>query len=117
MMFVSPLENQLMSSIAEWSIAAHLAVAKFKITTFAHVESHWSVSSDKPFALSIAHWGDLTMATTAPVVGLASVQVHVGWVDTGIGWHAWWSVSSFLVWSAFAKRNDFVFWEIGDIVH
>ena len=117
MMFVSPLENQLMSSVTEWSIATHLAVAKFKITTLADVESNRSVSSNKPFALSIAHRGDLTVATTAPIVGLASVQVHVGWVDTRIGWHTWRSISSFLVWSAFAKRNDFVLWEIGDIVH
>ena len=117
MVLGSPLPEMLMSSIAEWGVWGHLAVAKFVIARFWDVESDWTISSQNPFALTVAHWVNLTMSAWTPVVGLASLQVRVGWENTSVSGHGSWSISALLVGSAFAERNDLLMLEIGNIVH
>ena len=98
-MLESPLEDVLMSSVAEWSISTHLAIAELEIATLSHVKGNRSVSGQDPLALSIAPWSVLGVSTTAPVVLLSSVEVNMSWENTGIYRHGSWSISTFLIWS------------------
>ena len=97
MVLGTPLPDMLMGAIAEGRIRGHLAVAEFVVATFRHIEGYWTTPSQDPLALAIAHGVDLTMTTTAPIVRLASAEVHMGREDTGVGGHAWRSVSAFFV--------------------
>ena len=63
MVLVDPPHNLLMCSIAERSIGTHFAVAKFVISAFFNVEGNWSITGNKPFALSVAEWIDLRVTT------------------------------------------------------
>ena len=117
MVLVCPLPEMLMSSIAEWGVWGHLAVAEFVIARFGNVESDWTISSHDPFALTVAHWVNLTVATWAPVVGFASWQVIVGWENTGVSGQGGRSVSALLVRSALTEGDDLLVLEIGNIVH
>ena len=107
----------LMSSIAEWSVGAHLTVAQLVIATFWYIETDWSAPGDYPLALSITEWIQLRVATTAPIIWFRSVQVDMGGVDTCKCWKTWWSVLTLLVWSALGKRNDLLLWEICHVIH
>ena len=117
MVLGSPFPDVLMSSIAEWSIGRHLTVAELEVAWLAHVEGHRTASGDHPLTLTIAKRVDLTCSAWAPIVSLTLLQVHVGWEDTCVHWHAWWSISALLVWSALAKINDCLSWEVCYIVH
>ena len=106
-----------MRAVAERSICAQFAVAKFVVSALFHVESHRSVSSDQPFALSVAERIDLGMAAGAPVVLLASMQIDVGGKDSCVSWHGWRAVSSFFIGPAFWQRHNVLLRKISDIVH
>ena len=41
----------------------------------------------------------------------------MGWVNTGKGRHAWRSVATLLIRSAFTKRHNFLFREVCHIIH
>ena len=97
MVLCTPLPNVLMCTVAERRIRGHLAVAEFVVATLGHIEGYWTTPSQDPLALAIAHGVDLTMTTTAPIVRLASAEVHVSWEDTGVGGHTWRPVSAFFV--------------------
>ena len=107
----------LMSSITEGGVWAHLTIAKLVVSALTNVERHWSQSSNQPLALAIAKGSSLSVTARAPVVHLASVQVHVSGVNTSEGRHGRRSVSAFLVGSALAEGDDLLFGEVGDIVH
>ena len=114
---VGPLEDMLMSSIAERCVGTHLAIAKLVVATLCHIEINRSQPGHNPLALSIAEGTDLGVTAAAPLVDLASVKVHVGREKTGVSWHAWGSVASFLVWPTFVKGDHLLLWEVCDIVH
>jgi len=57
------------------------------------------------------------VTTTAPVVHLATVEVHVGRVDTCEGRHGRRAVLAFLVRSALAKSDGLLGREVCDVVH
>lgn len=97
MVFSSPLQDVLVSSIAERSICTEFTVAKFEVPTFRNIEAYRSTSSHNPLALPVAEWTDLRMTTSTPVIDFSSVQINMGWIQTLVGWHAWWSISSFLI--------------------
>ena len=52
-LFVSPTDDGLMSTIAEGSISTHLAVAEFVIARLRNVESDRSATGNDPLALTI----------------------------------------------------------------
>ena len=99
MVLRTPLPDVLMSAVAEGRIRGHLAVAEFVVATLGHIEGYWTAPRQDPLALAVAKRVDLTMTTAAPIVRLATVEVHVGREDTGVGGHTWRSVSAFFVWS------------------
>ena len=117
MVLGTPLPDMLMSTVAEWRIRWHLAVAEFVVATLWHIEGYRATSRQDPLALAIAHRVDLTMSATAPIVWLGPSEVHVGWEDTGVGGHAWRSVSAFFIRSWLAKINDSLSGEVRRIVH
>ena len=98
-MFVYPAEQGLMSSIAERCIRAHFAVAKLVVAGLRHIECNGSAAGNNPLALAVAKRGVLGMTAGAPIVGLSTVQVHVGGEETGEGWQRGWSVLALLVWA------------------
>ena len=59
----------------------------------------------------------MRVTARAPVIDLGSVQVHVRGENTSEGWHAWGPVSTLLIRSALAQRDDLLLGEISDIVH
>ena len=103
MVLGTPLPEQLMSPIAEGSISGHLAVAQFVVAALRHIKSHWSAPRQDPLALTIAHWVNLAVSTRAPIVGLATAEVHVSGENTGVCRHAGRSVPTLLIWARFSK--------------
>ena len=97
MVLGTPLPDMLMSTVAERRIRGHLAVAKFVVATLSDIKGYWTTPGQDPLALAIAHWVNLTMAATAPIVRLASSEIHVGREDTGVGGHAGRPVSTLFV--------------------
>ena len=108
MVLGSPLPDVLMRTVAERRTWAHLVVAEFVVATLWDIECYWTTPSQDPLALAIAHWVNLTMATTAPIVRLASWEIHVGREDTGVGGHAGRPVSTLFVRSWLANFNSFL---------
>ena len=117
MVLGTPLPDMLMSTVAEWRIRWHLAVAEFVVATLWHIEGYRATSCQDPLALAIAHRVDLTMSATAPIVWLGPGEVHVGWEDTGVGGHAGRPVSALFVRSWLTKINSFLGREVRRIVH
>ena len=76
-MFVVPFYQRLVGAIAERRIGAEFAVAEFEVSTFRNIEGDWSQSRDQPFALSITERSVLCMSTSAPVVFLSPIKVHM----------------------------------------
>ena len=52
MMLVGPLENMLMSSIAEWCVSAEFAIAKLIVAALRYIKINRSQPGDNPFALT-----------------------------------------------------------------
>ena len=112
-----PPQHMLMSTVAEWGVRAHFAVAQFKIATFWDVESDRTAPGDDPFTLAITEGRSFSVPAWTPVVRFASMQVHMCWINTCQSWQTWWPVFSFLIRSTFSKRNNSLFGEICYIVH
>ena len=106
-----------MSAVAEGRIRRHLAVAQFEVTRLLHVELHWSATSHHPLALTVAERGHLSVATSAPVIDLSSLQVEVSGEETSEDWHGRRSVLAFFVGSAFREINYFLQGEICRVFH
>ena len=117
MVLGTPLPDMLMRTVAERRIWGHLAVAEFEVATLCDIEGYWTTPSQDPLALAIAHWVNLTMAATAPIVRLASSEIHVGREDTGVGRHAGRPVSTLFIRSWLTKINSFLSREVRRIVH
>ena len=117
MMLIDPPHNLFMCSVTEWCVWAHLAVAKFIVSTFTYVESDWSITSYKPLALSVTEWIELWMTTGAPWIFFSSVQIDMSREDTCICWQGWGSISTFFIGSTFRKCNQSLFWEVSHVVH
>ena len=117
MVFGSPFEHMLMSTITEWCVCTELAITELIVSTLRHIEVYWTASSDDPFALTITERTDLGMSTTAPLVNLSSMKIDVCGIDTLISWHTWWSVSTLLIWSVLLKVHHFLLREIRYILH
>jgi len=69
-LFVHPAEEGLMSSIAERSIRAHLAVAELVVAGLGHIKCDGSASGNDPLALAVAEGRVLGVTARAPIVGL-----------------------------------------------
>ena len=117
MIFGSPFEHVLMSTIAEWCVCTEFAITELVISTLGHVEVDWTTSGDNPFALTIAEGTDLGVSTAAPLVDLGAVKVDMRGIDTLVGGHTWWSISTLLVWSALRQVHNFLLREISYIFH
>ena len=57
------------------------------------------------------------MTARAPIVRFTTAQVHVCWENTGVCWHARWTVATFFVWARLSQVNSLLLWEVADIVH
>ena len=112
-----PFEYVLMSSVAEWCVCWHFAVAEFEVTRFRNIKANRSKTGHNPLALAIAEWIQLRVATWAPVIRFTTIQVDVSWINTSISWHASRSVLSLLIRSAFHQVYSSLFGEVGHIVH
>ena len=117
MMFVCPFHYVLVSSIAEWSIGTELTIAELIVATLGHIEVYGTASSNNPFALTITERPNLRVTTATPFVHFTSMKINVSRIDTCICWHAWWSVFSFLVWTAFVKVDNLLLREVRHIIH
>ena len=117
MVLCGPFEYVLMSSVAEWCVCWHFAVAEFEVTRFRNIKANRSKTGHNPLALAIAEWIQLRVATWAPVIRFTTIQVDVSWINTSISWHASRSVLSLLIRSAFHQVYSSLFGEVGHIVH
>ena len=117
MVLHDPLHHVLMSTIAEGSVSRHLAIAELVVAALGDIESHGTVPGDNPLALTIAEGTNLRVTTTAPVVDLTAVQVHMSRIDTGKSRHGWRSIAALLVGSALTERNNSLLGEVSDIIH
>lgn len=117
MVFGSPFEHVLMSTITEWCVCTEFAITELVVSTLGHVEIDWTTSGHNPFALPITEGTDLGMSTAAPLVDLGAVKVDMRGIDTLVGGHTWWSISTLLVWSALRQVHNFLLREISYIFH
>ena len=97
MTLISPPEQVLMSAVAERCVCRHLTVAHLVIAALGDVEGNRSAPRDDPLALAVAERVHLRVTAATPFILLSSVQVHMNWVYTSIGWQTWRSVPSLLV--------------------
>ena len=59
----------------------------------------------------------MTVAARAPVVRLASVEIHVGGEDTSIGRHTRRTVPALFIRARLSQVDSFLLREVSDIVH
>ena len=62
MVLGTPLPDVLMSTIAEWGICGHLAVAELVVAILGDIEGDGTAASQDPLALTVTHWVELTVA-------------------------------------------------------
>ncbi len=106
-----------MRSVAEGRIGREFAVAQLEVARLRDVELHRATSSHDPFALPIAQGGSLGVTTSTPVIYFASVEVHMGGEDAGVGGERGGSVPALLVVTRLHQVNYLLLREISDIVH
>lgn len=117
MVFVNPSDQSLMSTVAEWCICWHFAVAKLVVAWFRDVERNWSAACQDPLALTITEGWVLCVTAWAPIVHLGTVQVNVGWEQTSESWKRRWSIFTLFIRTILSQVNNFLLWEVSDIIH
>lgn len=113
----SPSVEVLMRPVTEGRICSKFTIAEFIVARFRDVKGDWPTSCNNPLTLPVTERGVLGVSATAPVVKFASVQVHVGGVNTSVSWHGRWSIFTFLIRSRLAEHYYFLLREICDVIH
>ena len=117
MLFVDPTQKGLMSTIAEWGIGTHLAIAELVVAGFSNIESYWSASCHNPLALTITKRRVLSVTARTPVINLATMEVHVSREETSKGGKRGRTVFAFFIWSRLIKHDNLLQREISNIIH
>ena len=116
MSIIMIFDNQSVSVAAEWSISWKLTVANLVISTFRDVEIHGTVSSNQVVTHTITPRSILWNTAWTPLIYFSFLQIHVIREITSNQRNTSGSISSFLVWDDFWKRNNFLVWKISNII-